>query len=153
MLKKLAGMAGDGTRAGNDIPELSAFTICKCGLYVWDDPTATQCPIQECGATRPGRKRMRIMVVANICERLRRMFANPVLAKYLAYAAERDPASCIYKGDVWDHHKELKQMTKEVYVVFFFFFFFFFFFLLKSRFITVLHDIGAVCENVLVVHR
>ena len=126
MLRKLAGIntADDGD--GDHPPELSVFTICKCGLYVWDDPTNTQCPIPECRSLRPGKKRTRRMVVANICERLRRMFANPVLAKYLAYAAERDPASCIYKGDVWDHHKELKRMTQEVYIASSFFFSFFF---------------------------
>jgi hypothetical protein len=56
------------------------------------------------------------MVLVNVAERLRALFNNPLTAKYLAYAAERNDATTIYKGDLWDKHKRLKTMDTQVYI-------------------------------------
>ena len=116
MLRKLAGL---GVNVDHDTQsmckELHLLVICQCGLYVFDDANVNRCPRSSCGRPKNnGRHRARKMVLVNVVERLRGLFANRLTAKYLAYAAERDNTTSIYAGDLWDKHKRLKRMDSQV---------------------------------------
>ena len=116
MLRKLAGIevkVDENTHTTSK--ELHLLVICQCGLYVFDDIKIDICPRPSCGLPmKCGRYRLRKLVLVNVVERLRALFSNPLTAKYLAYAAERDNATSIYTGDLWDKHKRLKRMDSQV---------------------------------------
>lgn len=120
MIRKLAGLeVKQDDETGTCSKELYLLVICKCGFYIFDDPVIDTCPRPECGQPKSsGRIRARKMVLVNIVERLRTLFAKPATAKYLAYAAERDGngAADVYRGDLWDNHRRLKIMDTEVYI-------------------------------------
>ena len=94
------------------------MNLCVCSKFVFEDVNTETCPkCQFCPSEgygdNTGKVRMKQFVLCNIVTRLRTMFANPLLAKYLAYAAERNPDDTVYYGDVWDRHPRLKRMDAD----------------------------------------
>ncbi len=92
---------------------LFVHQLLSTGLYVFDDEKTVVCPREECGKVLAEMKRPRQIVFVDILQRLRRMYAVPLLAKYLHYAAERDEVTTTYKNDIWDRNPRLRNMPRE----------------------------------------